>query len=98
MFELIQSAMFSQWINGLKDNPTRMRILARLDRMSLGNFGDAQPVGEGISELRMHIGSGYRLYFMQRGIRVVAMLCGGDKSSQTCDIELAKIIAKDWKK
>lgn len=74
-----------------------MRVLARLDRIALGNFGDAQPVGDGISELRIHYGPGYRLYYRQYGMRVVVMLCGGDKSSQPLDIERAKIIAKDWK-
>lgn len=74
-----------------------MRILARLDRVALGNFGDAQPVGDGISELRIHYGPGYRLYCLRSGMRVVVILCGGDKSSQAHDIEQAKRIAKDWK-
>ena len=73
-----------------------MRIYVRLDRLSLGNFGDAGPIGEGLSELRIHYGPGYRLYYIQRDTRVV-MLCGGDKSSQPRDIEKAKIIAKEWK-
>lgn len=97
MFEIFQSATFVRWLGDLKDRQARMRILARLDRVALGNFGDAQPVGEGISELRIHYGSGYRLYCMQRGLRVVVMLCGGDKSSQSRDIEQAKAIARDWK-
>ena len=74
-----------------------MRILARLDRVALGNFGDAQPIGGGLTELRIHYGPGYRLYCMQCGMRVVVMLCGGDKSSQSRDIEQAKIIAQDWR-
>ena len=73
-----------------------MRIHARLDRVRLGNFGDAASIGEGLSELRVHCGPGYRLYYLQRDVRVV-MLCGGDKSSQLRDIEKAKIIAKDWR-
>lgn len=97
MFEIVQSATFSRWLAGLKDYQGRMRIHARLDRLALGHFGDAQPVGEGISELRIHCGPGYRLYFARRGIQVVVMLCGGDKSSQVRDIEQAKMIAKDWK-
>lgn len=97
MLEIIQSATFSQWLIGLKDNLARMRILARLDRVSLGTFGDSQSVGGGVSELRIHYGPGYRLYYIQRGAQVVVMLCGGDKSSQARDIEQAKIIAKDWK-
>ncbi len=74
-----------------------MRILARLDRVAMGNFGDTQPVGGGLTELRIHHGPGYRLYCMQRGMRLVVMLCGGDKSSQSRDIERAKIIAQDWR-
>lgn len=74
-----------------------MRIYARLDRIALGNFGDARPVGEGLTELRIHFGPGYRLYCMQHEMRIVVMLCGGDKSSQPRNIEQAKIIAKKWK-
>jgi len=96
MFEIIESATFSKWLSGLKDRQARMRIYVRLDRLSLGNFGDAGPIGEGLSELRIHYGPGYRLYYIQRDTRVV-MLCGGDKSSQPRDIEKAKIIAKEWK-
>ena len=65
--------------------------------MVIGNLGDVYPVGDGLSELRIHYGPGYRLYCMLRGVSVVVMLCGGDKSTQTRDIELAKIIAKDWR-
>ena len=97
MFEIFQSATFARWLGDLKDGQARMRILARLDRVALGNFGDAQPVGDGISELRIHSGPGYRLYSLRSGMRVVVMLCGGDKSSQARDIEQAKSIAKDWK-
>ena len=96
MFEIIESATFSKWLSGLKDQQARMRIYVRLDRLSLGNFGDAGPIGEGLSELRIHYGPGYRLYYIQRDTRVV-MWCGGDKSSQPRDIEKAKIIAKEWK-
>lgn len=74
-----------------------MRIHARLDRLVLGNYGDVQPIGEGLSELRIHYGPGYRLYCMQRDLRIIVMLCGGNKSSQERDIEQAKIIAKDWR-
>ena len=97
MFEIVQSATFSRWLGDLKDQKARMRIHARLDRLALGNYGDVRPVGEGLSELRIHYGPGYRLYCMQRGMRIVVMLCGGKKSSQERDIEQAKIIAKDWR-
>ncbi len=63
MFEIIESATFSKWLSGLKDQQARMRIYVRLDRLSLGNFGDAGPIGEGLSELRIHYGPGYRLYY-----------------------------------
>jgi putative addiction module killer protein len=96
MFEIIESATFSKWLSGLKDRQARMRVYVRLDRLSLGNFGDAGPIGEGLSELRIHYGPGYRLYYIQRDTRIV-ILCGGDKSSQPRDIEKAKIIAKEWK-
>jgi len=96
MYEIIQSATFSKWLSDLKDQQARMRVYVRLDRLSLGNFGDVGPIGEGLSELRIHYGPGYRLYYIQRDTRVV-MLCGGDKSSPPRDIEKAKIIAKEWK-
>lgn len=96
MLEIIQSATFANWLANLKDYQARMRIHARLDRVALGNFGDAQPIGNGLTELRIHHGPGYRLYCMQRGMQVVVMLCGGDKSSQGRDIEQAKRIAQEW--
>jgi putative addiction module killer protein len=97
MVEIYQSATFSKWLGGLKDRQARMRIHARLDRVAIGNFGDIYPVGEGLSELRIHYGPGYRLYCMLRGASVLVLLCGGDKSTQSRDIEKAKIIAKDWR-
>jgi putative addiction module killer protein len=97
VLEIIQSTTFSIWLGGLKDRQARMRIHARLDRLALGNLGDVYPVGSGLSELRIHYGLGYRLYCMLRGLSVVVMLCGGDKSTQPRDIEQAKIIAKDWR-
>ncbi|MDD5524841.1 MAG: type II toxin-antitoxin system RelE/ParE family toxin [Smithella sp.] len=93
MYEIIQSATFSKWLSGL----ARMRIHVRLDRVRLGNFGDAVPIGEGLFELRIHYGPGYRLYYVQRDMRFVILLCGGDKTSPPRDIEKAKIIAKEWR-
>jgi putative addiction module killer protein len=97
MVELIKSATFDAWLTGLQDAQTRVRILTRLDRLAIGNPGDVKPVGEGISEMRIDFGPGYRVYFMQRGQLVIVLLCGGDKSSQTRDIKLAKRIAAEWK-
>ena len=81
----------------LRDHQARARIQVRMRRLSLGNPGDVKPVGEGISEMRIDYGPGYRVYFMRRGPVVVALLCGGDKGSQERDIALAKAIAVQWK-
>jgi len=97
MVEIIQSAAFSQWLRNLKDRQARVRIYAKLDRVVLGNLGDIRPIGKGLSELRIHYGPGYRLYCMQHELNTLVMLCGGDKSSQTWDIEQARTIAKEWK-
>jgi putative addiction module killer protein len=96
MVELIKSATFDAWLTGLRDAQTRVRILTRLDRLAIGNPGDVKPVGEGISEMRIDFGPGYRVYFMRRGQLVIILLCGGDKASQTRDIKLAKRIAAEW--
>jgi putative addiction module killer protein len=95
--EIIQSETFKQWLFGLKDRAARARIHIRIKRIETGNLGDVKPVGEGISELRIDHGPGYRLYFMQREQRVIILLCGGDKSTQMRDIDRARIIAKDWR-
>lgn len=73
------------------------RIAARLDRLAAGNPGDAEPIGEGVSELRIKYGPGYRVYFLQRGPVLVILLCGGDKSTQSKDIRQAKVLAEQWK-
>lgn len=98
MLEIVQSATFSRWLGKLKDRSAIMRINARLRRVAeTGHFGDVKPVGEGVSEMRIDFGPGYRLYFMQRGAIVVILLVGGDKSSQDADIKRAIEIAKEWK-
>ena len=79
----------------LRDIPARARIAKRIDRIALGNFGDAKSVGGGVSELRFTFGPGYRVYYTRRGDIVVILLCGGDKGSQEQDIERAKAIAKE---
>jgi putative addiction module killer protein len=80
----------------LKDQRARAMIGSRLDRLAQGHAGDVKPVGEGISELRIHYGPGYRVYFQKRGSTIVVLLCAGDKSSQAKDIETAKHLAKAW--
>ena len=77
-----------------KDRASWVRVLRRIGRLRLGNFGDAKPVGDGVSELRLDFGPGFRVYFMRRGEQVVVLLCGGDKSTQAADIAKAKGIAK----
>jgi len=93
MFEVRKTAVFSNWLSGLRDPRAKAKIAARVDRLAIGNPGDVQPVGEGISELRIHYGPGYRVYFMKRGKTLIVLLCGGNKSTQSKDIKAAKILA-----
>lgn len=86
--------IFTKWFTKLSDRKARARIQARIDRLEMGNFGDASPVGEGVSELRIFYGPGYRVYFIQQNSTVVILLSGGDKSSQNSDIKKAKEIAR----
>jgi putative addiction module killer protein len=94
-FTIEQTAEFAAWLSRLRDTQGRARILKRLRRLADGGFGDCKPVGEGVHELRMFFGPGYRVYFMMRGEVVFLLLAGGDKDSQDRDIELAKKLA--WK-
>lgn len=87
---------FTDWLNGLRDGMVRKRILARLTRLEQGNLGDCKPVGDGVKELRMFFGSGYRVYFAENGNELVILLCGGDKGSQDTDIEQAKTYWKEF--
>nr|WP_252263873.1 type II toxin-antitoxin system RelE/ParE family toxin [Paracidobacterium acidisoli] len=82
-------------MRGLRDAQARARIAARIRRLAFGNPGDVKPVGDGVSELRIHYGPGYRVYFIQRGTVLIVLLCGGDKSTQDKDIEAAKRLAKE---
>jgi putative addiction module killer protein len=95
MIEVRQSAVFREWVANLKDLRARARIGARIDRLSEGNVGDSKSVGDGVSELRIHYGPGYRVYFTRRGSILIILLCGGDKSSQDRDIRAAKALAKE---
>ena len=88
---------FSQWLRGLRDGSTRNRIRQRIARVRLGNFGDTRSVGEGVRELRIQFGPGYRVYFGREGDLVVILLCGGDKSTQARDIEHAHDYWRDYR-
>ena len=94
MFTLVRSSDFDAWLSDRADQTGKARILARLRSATLGNLSDCEPVGEGVSEMRIHYGPGYRVYFMRDGATVYLLLTGGDKSSQKRDIERAKKIAK----
>jgi putative addiction module killer protein len=98
MLTFISSSVFSDWLDGLTDQVAKGRVLSRLANAKLGHFGDCQPVGEGISEMRVHVGAGYRIYYYRNGPLVYILLCGGDKSSQKRDVVTAKKLAKDFKK
>lgn len=95
MPQIVQTEVFAQWFASLRDAKARAVINARLRRVELGNLGDCAPVGEGVSELRIHYGPGYRVYFVQRGMEVVVLLAGGDKSSQSKDIKRAQELARN---
>jgi len=97
MLQIQQTETYARWFAGLRDRVTRARIDIRIRRLSLGNAGDAKPVGEGISEMRVDHGPGYRVYFIQRGEVVIVLLAGGNKSTQNRDIRNAKALAKDLK-
>jgi putative addiction module killer protein len=94
MYQIQQTDVFGKWLSGLRDVRAKARILARLDSARLGNLGDVVPVGGGVSEIRVDVGAGYRVYFARHQRVVVILLCGGDKSTQTKDIARAKLIAK----
>ncbi len=89
---------FLDWIDGLKDQKGRARILSRVVAAEDGNFGDCGPVGDGVSEMRIHFGPGYRVYFAQEGINIYLLIAGGDKSSQKQDIKQATALWNDLKK
>ena len=94
MKSLQTTDVFDHWYDGLRDRQGRARIAARLRRVELGNFGDVKPLGSGVSELRIDYGPGYRVYLTQRGLEVVILLAGGDKRTQSKDIEAAIEMAK----
>ena len=95
MIEVRRAERFIVWLNGLRDARAVAKIAIRIKRLADGNFGDVAPVGDGVSELRIHYGPGYRVYFVRRGEVLVILLCGGDKSTQDRDIATAKAMAKE---
>lgn len=88
---------YGEWFRSLKDNSTKARIRMRLRRLEMGNLGDYVPVGDGLIELRIHLGPGYRIYCGRHGMEVILLLSGGDKSTQAEDIRRAKGMWADWK-
>ncbi len=84
---------FTEWLDGLADSTVRGLVVARIKRLALGLMGDVAPIGEGVSELRIHVGAGWRVYFVQRGAHVIVLLAGGSKRTQKADIKRAKVLA-----
>ncbi|QOZ24098.1 type II toxin-antitoxin system RelE/ParE family toxin [Bradyrhizobium sp. CCBAU 51753] len=95
MIEIRRTEAFTNWFDGLRDDRARDRIAARIARVASGLLGDVKPVGEGVSELRIDYGPGYRVYFTQRGRTIIILLCGGDKQTQSKDIKTAKKMASE---
>lgn len=95
MVEIRKTDVFAQWLDGLRDIQARARVQVRIERLAAGNPGDVEPVGEGVSELRINYGPGYRVYFRQRGRELIILLAGGDKSTQAKDIKAALRLARN---
>jgi putative addiction module killer protein len=95
MIEIRKTEVFAKWIDGLKDNHARARIFVRIERLAMGNLGDVKPVGEGVSELRINYGPGYRVYYKKIRQEVVILLAGGDKNSQAKDIKTALRLSRN---
>ena len=98
MLQIRKTDVYAECIDNLRDQQARARILVRVERLAAGNPGDIKPVGSGVSELRIHFGPGYRVYFTQRGQDIVILLAGGDKSSQSNDIQTALHLATNLEK
>ena len=94
MFQLRKTQIFAEWIDGLRDTQGRARILARIERLAAGLLGDVKPIGEGVFELRIDCGPGYRVYFKKQGREIIILLAGGDKSTQSRDIKTALKLAR----
>lgn len=96
MVEILTTQVFDRWLRKLKDRQARLRIVERIDRLAHGNPGDTKTVGQGVWELRLTYGPGYRVYYLQDGDKLVLLLCGGDKSTQQTDINRAHELADEW--
>lgn len=94
-WEVRQTATFEEWLKQLRDPVSRAIVIRRIERVAAGNLGDVRPVGDGVSELRIDHGPGFRVYFVRRGETLIVLLCGGDKSSQARDIVRAKALAQE---
>ena len=97
MFQLIQTGTFAKWRTSLADARSRYVIASRLDRLAHGQMGDVAAIGDSVSDLRIHFGPGFRIYFAREGSTIVILLCGGDKSTQARDISRAKALAQEWR-
>ena len=95
MVEIRKTELFAKWLDNLRDIRGKARVLIRIERLASGNAGDVKPVGEGISEMRINYGPGYRVYFIQRGGELIILWAGGDKSSQSRDIQAAIRLAQN---
>lgn len=95
MYSVVETEAFSDWLAGLKDTPTRIRLARRLNKERRGNLGDIKPVGDGVFEMREFFGPGWRMYYLERAGALLFMLGGGDKASQTKDIQRAKLLAEE---
>jgi putative addiction module killer protein len=95
VIEVRKTELFARWLDGLGDLQARARVQARIERLAAGNPGDVEPVGEGVSELRINYGPGYRVYFRKRGRELIILLAGGDKSTQARDIKTALRLARN---
>ena len=96
MYRVLQTETYKKWLEKLRDNVAKQNILWRIERMRNGNFGDSKSVGDGVFELRINVGKGYRVYFTNDRKEIVILLIGGDKSTQENDIKKAKKMAKDF--
>jgi putative addiction module killer protein len=95
MYNILTTEQFDKWFSALHDRKAKTLVQVRIDRMEDGNFGDCQPVGNGVSELRIHHGAGYRIYFKRSGLEIIVLLVGGEKSSKPKDIKMAIALAEE---